>query len=339
MKSVGSVIKTAIPIFAMAILILDAKTALSGAGEGVMLCIRTVIPSLFPFLFFSVMVTGSLMGQTNWVLRPIGRLCRIPAEAENLLAVGLLGGYPIGAQCIAQAYREGAISKNDAHRMLGFCSNAGPSFLFGMLSGIFSEGSTAWYLWGVHLLSAILTGMLLPGGSTGFVRVSHSTAPSPAEALRKSMTAMGTICGWVVLFRVLLAFLQRWFFWLLPKEADILLSGFLELTNGCCSLSLVTDESARFVLASILLGFGGVCVGLQTVSVTQGLGTGLYFPGKLIQAGISCLLCFMLQTVLFPGEVQEFPILFLILPGILLLGLLILKNRENRSSNLARQGV
>ena len=33
----------------MIVLILDAKTALSGAREGIDLCMRTVIPALFPF--------------------------------------------------------------------------------------------------------------------------------------------------------------------------------------------------------------------------------------------------------------------------------------------------
>ena len=41
----------------MLILILDGRCALYGAAEGLELCIRTVIPSLFPFFFFSTNVT------------------------------------------------------------------------------------------------------------------------------------------------------------------------------------------------------------------------------------------------------------------------------------------
>ena len=36
----------------MLVLILDAKTALAGAKEGIQLCLYTVIPSLFPFKSF-----------------------------------------------------------------------------------------------------------------------------------------------------------------------------------------------------------------------------------------------------------------------------------------------
>lgn len=339
MKSAKNMILAFLPGLAMAVLILDAKTALAGAQSGLELCVRVVIPSLFPFLFLSVMVTGSLMGRNIPMLRPLGMLCRIPKGAESLLAVGLLGGYPVGAQSIAQAYNEGLLTKEDARRMLGFCSNAGPSFIFGMLAGVF-DSAVLWVLWGIHILSAVLTGLLLPGGSSGVTDSRRAPAVSPSAALERSLKVMATICGWVIVFRVLLTFLQRWFLWMLPNEAEIAVSGLLELTNGCCRLQLAETEGLRFILASMLLGFGGICVGLQTVSVTKGLGTGMYFPGKLIQTGISFALSLLAQTVLFPRQEQltfrPTAIVLLLLP-VLVVGTM--KIIKNRSSNLARQGV
>ena len=35
------------------VLILDSRTALAGAAQGLSLCLKTVIPSLFPFIFLS----------------------------------------------------------------------------------------------------------------------------------------------------------------------------------------------------------------------------------------------------------------------------------------------
>lgn len=341
MKSLKTILRTAGPALAMAVLILDAKTALAGAQSGVELCIRTVIPSLFPFLFLSAMITGSLMGKLIPFLRPIGKLCRIPAGAESLLAVGLLGGYPVGAQCVAQTYRDGQLSKADATRMLGFCSNAGPSFLFGMLAGAFSDTMTVWALWGIHILSALMTGMLLPGGSNTSVRSSFAPVPSPATALRQSITVMAGICGWVVVFRVLIAFCQRWFIWALPTEAGIAMTGLMELANGCCQLSLVEQEGLRFLLAALLLGCGGFCVFLQTVSVTADLGIGLYFPGKLVQGSVSCMLACLAQPLLFPQDARvSMPIYLWCVPLIAALTWgLFAKHSKNSSSILARKGV
>lgn len=338
MKSAKRIFLSFWPCAAMLVLILDAKTALAGAQDGIELCIRTVVPSLFPFLFLSVMTTGSMLANPIMLLRPLGRICRIPQGCEGILAVGLLGGYPVGAQCVAQAYRDGRLSRGVAHRMLGFCSNAGPSFIFGILSGVFMNPIIVWCLWGIHILSAILTGILLPGGSNELIKGSKTQNMSVTDALERSLKIMSNICGWVVVFRVLLTFLQRWFFWMLPNEAAITISGLLELTNGCCSLSLIHRESTRFVLASVLLAFGGLCVGLQTASVTRELGTGSYFPGKLLQAGISYILSCLIIPILFPVEnyVLSLPLLIPVVAAALVL---IRKICKNHSSNLLRQGV
>ena len=45
----------------MFILIIDAQTALKGAKEGVTLCLYTIIPSLFPFLFFTRFIPATFI--------------------------------------------------------------------------------------------------------------------------------------------------------------------------------------------------------------------------------------------------------------------------------------
>ena len=112
----------------MMALILDASSALYGASEGIDLCVRTVIPSMFPFLVLSIFLTGQMFSLRLRWLRPLGRLLHLPENAEVIFLVGLLGGYPMGAQCIRQAYDTGGLSRPDAQRMLCFCSNAGPAF-------------------------------------------------------------------------------------------------------------------------------------------------------------------------------------------------------------------
>ena len=87
----------------MLLLILDTKTAIQGAQEGIRLCIMTVIPSLFPFFVLSSLLTGALTGVRLRFLRPIGKLCRMPAGSESLLLIGMLGGYPTGAKSAADA--------------------------------------------------------------------------------------------------------------------------------------------------------------------------------------------------------------------------------------------
>lgn len=339
MKSAKENLYTALPVLGMTALILDTQTALSGAAAGLELCLRTVIPSLFPFLILSVLVTGNLAGRRISVLHPIGRLCRIPVGAEGLLAVGLIGGYPVGAQCVAQACRTGMLRREEAKRMLGFCSNAGPAFLFGMLCGVFTESRSLWALWGIHILSAIMTGILLPGGSFRTVDPQNIRPQTLTQALETSLKTISVICGWVILFRVMLAFYQRWFLWFFPDVVSVMISGFLELTNGCCGLQLAGHEGVRFLMAAAMLAFGGLCVCLQTLSVTEDTGAGMYLTGKLLQTAISIGLAYPIQGILFePAQtvsLHPVPFLLCLLPVIWTL----LKKFKLPSSILTRQGV
>lgn len=289
-------LRTSIPAaIGILVLILDTRTALNGAYQGLELCIRTVIPSLLPFFVLSTVLTSALIGEKISFLRPLGRLMGVDYGAESLILVGMLGGYPAGAQSVSQAYRNGSISKQAAQRMVAFCNLAGPAFLFGIVSGKFSENSAAWKLWGIHLLSAILVAMLLSGKSSNQAALKTGKLITLPEALHRSLKTMALVCGWIILFRVILAFLSLWFFWLLPIPAQVALTGLLELSNGCCDLGRIDNEPLRFVIAAGLLSFGGLCVSMQTASVSQGLSTKNYFIGKALQTLLSVLFAAIVQ--------------------------------------------
>ena len=322
----------------MLALILDSRTALAGAAEGIDLCIRTVIPALFPFFLLSVILTGSAFGLELPLLRPIGKLCSIPRGAESILLTGLLGGYPVGAQCVSQAYAAGQLRKEDAERMLGFCSNAGPAFLFGMTGQLFQNKAVPFLLWGIHIASALITGTILPGRSTGNALPAPARKPQAGQALTKSIKITASVCGWVVIFRIVIAFARRWFLWLFPVTVQVIFTGILELTNGYLELIAVENESLRFILASCFLSFGGLCVGLQTVSVTADAGLSLrhYFPGKLTQTAVSASLSAITAGFLFHSPAPCCPIVT-ILPWIPYF--IFRKNKKNSSSIPTASGV
>jgi len=286
---------------AMLVIILDTKTALLGAREGLQLCLQTIIPSIFPFLLLSGMLNRSLLGQAFPLLRPLGSLCKIPKGGECLLLLGFIGGYPVGAQLTAQSYADRSLTLQTAKRMLGFCSNAGPAFLFGMLSPLFTNSLAPWVLWGVHIASAFIVGCILPGANEADCEIKKATPITLSEALPHAIRTMSAICGWVIIFRIILAFCSRWFLWLLPITAQVLFSGLLELSNGCMLLQDIPTEGTRFVFASIILAAGGLCVGMQTLSVTKATGIGYYFPGKALQTLLSFLLSIFVQPILFHG--------------------------------------
>ena len=273
----------------MLLLILDSRCALESAREGLELCIRTVIPSLFPFLFLSGLVTTALWGNGGRALRLAAGLVHIPPGGESLFLAGFLGGYPAGAAAIGTAFRTGQLDRDDANRLLAFCNNAGPAFLFGMIAPQLPQKWMAWCLWGIHILSAAVVGAVY-SPPTALSHVSAPRNPSVRVSMQDSLRVMATVCGWIVLFRILIGFLDRWILWILPQPLRILLWGLLELSNGCCALQAVEPAALRFVMAAAMVSFGGTCVALQTASVLSGLSIKHYLAGKLLQTAISILL-------------------------------------------------
>lgn len=298
----------------MLVLILDGQTAIRGASEGLELCIRTVIPSLFPFFLLSITLTGAVSGTGSPLLRPLSAIFGTPKGTEALLLTSFLGGYPVGAQCIARGYQNGQIDKTLAHRMLFFCNNAGPSFIFGIAALQFSSPLYGWLIWAIQLLSAAAVARSLPAYKNAAVRSRNPGNVSFTEALQSALRVMATVCGWVVIFRVILAFLDRWLFWLAPTNIQVLLTGLLELANGCCNLSRIENEGIRLILCSSMLSFGGLCVFMQTSSVLQGLSRRVYLTGKCLQTIYATALSIILQWFL-PGRSGLHPVTLI---GILL---------------------
>ena len=316
-------------------LILDSRTGFSAAREGVTLCLTTLIPSMFPFFMLSILLTNSLLGQPIHFLRPVATLCRIPEGTESLLAIGLLGGYPVGAQNVITAYQQGSLSREDAQRMAVFCNNAGPAFLFGYLGPLFDNPFYPWLIWGIQMVSAFLVGWFLPCGIQMMTSGTKSPPLSISQALNQSLRVMGQVCGWVILFRVVIGFLERWCFWTIPKWLSIFLAGLLELSNGCIQLTNFPSNGLRMMMASVFLGFGGLCVLLQTLSITNSLPIPMYLPGKILQGLIAFLLAYLTQFLLPDANPYIISPYLLVVIGLSCMTLtFILRKEGNNSSNL-----
>ena len=287
---------------ALFILILDSKTATEGSLLGLDVCLHTVIPSLFPLMVLSMLFINTSLGTSGRLLTPLGKLCGIPSGAEPILLTGLLGGYPLGATAIGSAYNAGRISRQDASRMLSFCNNCGPAFIFGIGSVLFTNKLTIWALWLIHILSACITAAILPYKSKNIAIPSKTNSQNISETVSAAIRAMAIICGWIILFKIIVNFCQKWFLWLIPPEWQTVVCGLLELTNGFIALLSIQDENVRFILSSVFLSFGGVCVCMQTASQIGKLSLRSYILGKCIQASISILLC---MPILLSQRIQQ----------------------------------
>lgn len=280
-------------------LVLFPAESAEAAREGLRLSLETVLPSLFPFFVLSSLAISS--GVADQLAHALERFMRplfsISGAGAGALILGLVGGYPVGARTTAELYRGGSLAKSEAERLLAFCNNAGPGFLLGICGGaVFQSARAGLYLYLVHVAAALLTGVALRRAGIAGAPASEPRRAKTARrrfaaafpaAVKDSFLAVWSVCGFVVLFAVLLRFLTL----LAPMGVDEgraypLLLGLVELTNGVMALP---NGRGGFVLCAALLAWGGLCVHAQTLSVLEdsGLSTKYYFAGKLLQAAFS----------------------------------------------------
>ena len=277
----------------------EAGFVRAAAAEALSLCARSVIPALFPFLVVSSLLLSLGLGE---LLSPMlaglmEPLFRVDGVGSSALLLGLVGGYPIGAKTAADLYRGGRLSRPEAERLLAFCNNSNPVFLISVLGvGVFGSVRAGVWLWLIHLLSALLTGLLFrnhggparrqAGGTAAFQAVSLSAAF--VAAVRESLSGMLSVCAFVTFFYVLARPLASLGGWLGP-----VLVGLTELFS---LTPLLRPDRFGFILASAMAGWGGLSVLYQTAAVLEGSGLRLQScaAGKAVQGLLAGLLAALL---------------------------------------------
>lgn len=286
-------------------LLLDAAEIRAAVLEGLTLCGKSAIPALFPFLAVSSLLIA--LGFGEFVAQPLSglmRLYHIGGTGASALILGLVGGYPVGARTAAELYRERLLSRDEAERLLSFCNNSNPAFLINVLGlGIFHSIRIGVWLWLIHLLSALLTGLILGRRS---VRIPSDTAqvrrpPSRSirfssalvTAVQSALTTMLSVCAFVVFFYVLALPIRK-----IPGIAGTALVGLIELFSATPRLQATP---VGFLLAALLTGWGGVSVHCQTLAVLSGsdLSAKRYVLGKAVQGLLSAALAVLLIGYLF----------------------------------------
>lgn len=273
----------------------DAARIRAQAAEALILCGKSVIPALFPFLVVSSLLIA--LGFGEWVSPYLAGLMtplfRLPGLTSSALLLGLVGGYPIGAQTAADLYRQHLLTREETERLLAFCNNSNPVFLISVLgAGVFGSVRAGVLLWLIHVLSALLVGLLFRGHGKPADRqhapsVSCRTVSLPAAfvtAVRNSAGGMLSVCAFVTLFYVVATPLKA-----LGPHLGAALVGVVELFS---LTPLLAPDCFGFVLAAGCAGWGGLSVLCQTAAVLDGTDLSLRscLLGKLTQGLLSALL-------------------------------------------------
>lgn len=302
-------------------LLVFSNANLSSAKTGLSLWANSVVPSLLPF-FIATELLGytnviSILGKLlNKFMRPI---FNVPGEGAFPFIMGIISGYPMGAKIVSNFKSQGICTNEEAERLLAFTNNSGPLFIIGTVGiGLFKDTNTGILLFITHILACLTVGFLFRWWKSGRrkrgfpLEESSDNLPSRVslsnlgEVLANSiMSAINTIFligGFIVLFSVIISILENSgildvmgnfispilnIFGIPLTYADGILTGLLELTNGVCSVANVANKSisTNIIICAFLLGFGGISITLQILSITSKAKISIkpYLIGKLLQ--------------------------------------------------------
>lgn len=339
-------------------LIADAAAASAASVSALALCAKVIVPSLFPFfvcsnVFCALRLEKPLEKALSRVMEPV---FGVPGAGAAALFAGLTGGYPSGAQSVGALYDGGSIDKQTAKRLLLFCNNCGPAFIFGVVGpAVFGSSLAGLLLYLVHAASSLLLGIFARKKGHMQKNAARSAENPPVSfsaaltaSVKKSGQTALEVCMFVVVFGVLTAMVQAALRPLLPDWALVIVSGLLELSGGASALAAaVMPQGVKFALASFFLAFGGLSVHAQAKAVLSSMGLdGLpVFLPKLLHALLAGILSFPVYA-LFRAQLQTAQAFlpqppFLLFPAleISLCAALCFAFRKMAGSNLRRNRV
>ncbi len=309
-------------LFCLLLFLRNPDVAIAYMNRGLQICVKTVIPSLFPFMVISEVILSSGIGTI--LIRPISpllkKLFRISETGACAVLLGLLCGFPIGAKCTVLALDEGRIDRAEAERVLAFSNSPSSAFLISAVGiSLWESKEIGQALLFTVLTAQFLTGILLARLPQKEKRGSHVTAtPVPntiplradiscfTDAVKSAALGMLTVCAYVIFFSafsgtvgILLEILH------LPSFCQASVFCLLELSGGMSAACALPNAKHALLLSAFCVGWSGLSVHCQILSVLDGrrLRVRPYFLSKLFQGGM-CAGIFALLLAGFPSLLQ-----------------------------------
>lgn len=290
--------------FLFVLLLKNSTLASIEVAKALKLCANMLIPSIFPLTVASEILTssGAIERITKRISAPISKFFGVSRAASVPYLLGVFGGYTSSCKSAVILYQEGRITKGDCESVIALSNMPSIAFLTGFVgAGIFQSSKIGWALWIITVLSTVILGIinkfLFKNDTTYQITACQKASPkrfskTVVEAIAHSAQAMLTICACVVFFSVLSA-VMRICISSFPIGDDFknFVLGMLEITNGISNCASIEGITLRASVCSFLIGWSGLCVHFQVISLCDGVNVSYrkYFILKVIQ-GIICML-------------------------------------------------
>ena len=293
--------------FCLLLVLRNSDAAIEYMGQGLTLCARTVIPSLFPFMVVSELLVSSGAGEALGRLFAgfMRRIFGLSGAGASAVFLGSMCGFPVGARTAVALLDRNAISKAECEHLLTFVSNPSSAFLITAVGvSLYGNRRLGVVLYFTVLGCGFLVGFLArffmkrggePAEHPHFpsgLRIGgmESVTSAITGAVSSAASGMMTVCAYVIFFSALTGALGR----AMPSASDInstaytLLCGLLEMTGGIGRATALGSKGG-VILTAAFAGWSGISVHCQIMTLCGGRGLSFkpYLLAKVAQ-GILC---------------------------------------------------
>lgn len=315
----------------MLCLIFFSKSNIVAVKGSLNIWVNNIIPSLFPFFIATELLNNTnIPKQIGYIFNKIMKpLFNVPGIGAYALFMGIVSGYPVGAKIVTNFRNNNLCTKEEAERLITFTNNSGPLFILGTVGiSLFYDFSIGMLLLFTHILGCLSVGIIFRfwKSRTRYSRnidvlPKNLTFNSLGEVISKSiLSAIKSIVligGFVVFFGIVISILKNaqlfnFLLILLSPIFNILhintnfiipvITGIIELTNGITMVSSVASKNLgiNVVIAAFLLGFGGISITLQVLSIISKSDISIkpYMLGKLLHGTLASFYTFLIISFL-----------------------------------------
>ena len=242
----------------------------------------SVFPSLFPYMIFGALLTD-LCRETpsaKFIDTCMKKLFSLPGNAWAPLFVSALCGFPTGALCISQAYREKSLDRATAKQLLNCFTMPSPAFCISYLGvGVFDSKKIGFFLYLSCFFTSffllLLSGKIRPFRSKQLLIPPSDTPETPRQkseglfslllkSFRRSAGAFALLCSTLAALSVISVFFEFMLsFFEVNQEIKHALCCLTDLISGCRKLAVFPQNTA-LILCAFFLSFQGFGIYLQS---------------------------------------------------------------------------
>ncbi|MFZ5966334.1 MAG: sporulation integral membrane protein YlbJ [Bacillota bacterium] len=269
------------------------RESVEAARVGLSTWLQDVLPALLPFFIGAeLLIRLGIVRFIGILLEPVIRpIFNVPGEGSFILAMSITSGYPVGVKLAVKLRNEGMITKEEAQRIISFCSTSGPLFMLGAVAiGMFHNVMLGIIIAISHYCGAIAVGIMFrfyrrhqssnkikkDSGNTMIDAIKNNYHKVQQEkpslgfmlgsAVKDSIETLLMVGGFIILFSVIiqlltitgfidkfaLQFQGIWAYFRINSQTQrAIVSGLFEMTIGCKLLSQI--GSISFLLQAVIV--------------------------------------------------------------------------------------